>query len=69
MGTVVKGKVVVDGEPLSEGSRVTILIGEGRGEFDQAPGQVEALRRSIAQADEGDLIDGDKLLEEIVRDR
>lgn len=68
-GKVVQGKVVVDGESLAEGSRVTILVADDQSRFDLAPEDVALLRESIAQADRGEVVDGERLLEEIVRDR
>ncbi len=54
-GKVVDGRVVVEGEPLSEGSTVTVLVPEERtftlGEQDEA-----ALLEAIAQADRGELL-------------
>ena len=67
-GKVVRGKVVVDGEPLEEGSRVTILAADDQHSFDLTPEDAAVLRASIAQADRGEVVDGERLLEEIVRD-
>jgi len=68
MGTVIEGKVVVEGEPLTEGSRVTILVADDERRFDLAPEDTATLRESIVQADRGDVVSGVGLLDEIVRD-
>ena len=67
-GKVVDGKVVVDGEPLAEGSSVTILVPDDENRFDLTTEEEAALRESIRQADSGDVVDGEWLLEEIVRE-
>ena len=64
-GTVLHGQIVVEGQPFSEGEKVTIL-----GHDDQAPFRVSAeekrlLLESIAQADRGEFVDGDELLAEL----
>ena len=63
-GKVIGGHVIVDGEPLDEGSIVTVLISDERsftlGEEDEA-----ALLKAIAEADRGDLVDGDDVIRKI----
>ena len=64
-GTVVQGHIVVEGQPFSEGEKVTIL-----GHDDQTPFRVTAeekrlLLESIAQADRGEFVDDDDLLTEL----
>ncbi len=60
-GKVVEGRVVVEGESLSEGSTVTIPVSEERtftlNEQDEA-----ALLEAIAQADRGELLDAEVVL-------
>jgi hypothetical protein len=64
-GTVTHGQIVVEGQPFSEGEKVTIL-----GHVDQMPFRVSAeekrlLLESMAQADRGEFVDGDELLTEL----
>ena len=54
IGTVVEGKVVVEGESLPEGARVTLLV-RGADETFEVPPELEAeLLESIAEADRGE---------------
>ena len=66
-GTVVDGKVVVEGDSLIEGSVVTILAFEPDETFDVPPELEAELRESIAQADCGDTIPADELVERLRR--
>ena len=63
-GKVIGGHVIVEGEPLDEGSIATVLISDERsftlGEEDEA-----ALLKAIAEADRGDLVDGDDVIRNI----
>ncbi len=55
-GTVVEGKVVIDGEPLPEGLIVTILATDGDGTFN-VPLELEAdLDESLAEAARGETV-------------
>ena len=54
-GIVVDGKVVVEGEPLAEGSVVTVVAREDDEGFDVTPEEEAALVEAIAQADRGEL--------------
>jgi hypothetical protein len=67
MGTVVDGKIVVDGEPLEEGSTVTILAPSGEDEtgFELGPDEEAALLESIQQADRGEVISAEDLLRDL----
>ena len=66
-GTVIDGKVVFEGEPLAEGAVVTILAREA-GETFEVPPELEAeLLASIAEADRGDTITADALVERLRR--
>jgi hypothetical protein len=67
-GTVVSGKIEVEGEPLPEGSIVIILAPDKDGSFELGPQEEEELLAAIAEADAGDVIDGEELLREL-RDR
>ena len=57
IGTVLNGKVVVDGDPLPEGAVVTILAREADETFEVPPDLEAALQESIAQAQA--VMDGD----------
>ena len=61
-GTVVDGKVVVEGDSLPEGARVTILVREAE-ETVEVPPELEAeLLESIAEADRGETISAEELI-------
>jgi hypothetical protein len=66
-GTVVGGKVVVEGDPLPEGTVVTILAREAEETFEVPPELEAELLESIAQADRGETISADKLIERLRR--
>ena len=53
-GKVVSGQIVVDGEPLPEGARVTVVIGdEADWELDE-----ESVQELLTAGSEADLEDG-----------
>ncbi len=63
-GKVVGGHVIVEGEPLDEGSTVTVLISDER--TFTLDGEEEAtLLQAIAEADRDDLIDGDEVIQNL----
>lgn len=64
-GTVVEGKVVVEGEPLPEGAVVTILVREADETFEVPPELEAELLESIAEADRGETISADELIERL----
>jgi hypothetical protein len=64
-GTVMDGRIVVEGKPFSEGERVTVLGREGNGTFRVSPEEKRQLLQSIAQADRGEFVDGEVLLAEL----
>ncbi|HKH49000.1 MAG TPA: hypothetical protein VKM72_30415 [Thermoanaerobaculia bacterium] len=66
-GIVVKGKVVVEGEPLPEGTVVTILAREADETFEVPPELEAELLASIAEADRGETISADELIERLRR--
>jgi len=66
-GTVVDGKVVVEGEPLPEGAIVTILAREANETFEVPPELEAELLESIAEADRGETISADELIERLRR--
>ena len=63
-GKVVDGQVVVEGDPLDEGSTVTVLISDER-TITLDDGDEAALLQSIADANQGDLVDGDDIINNI----
>jgi hypothetical protein len=68
-GKVVDGKVVVDGEPLVEGSTVTVFLPEPGEEIELTPEEESRLAQAVREADEGDFIEGDaeQFLDELER--
>jgi hypothetical protein len=66
-GTVVDGKIVVDGDPLPEGATVTILAREADETF-EVPSELEPeLLESLAQAARGETISAEEMLERLRR--
>jgi hypothetical protein len=66
-GRVVGGQVIVEGEPLTEGSVVTVVAREDDETFEVTPEEERALLEAIAQADRGQLISWDELREQLRR--
>ena len=66
-GTVVGGMVVVDGNPLPEGAIVTILAREADETFEVPPELEAELLESIAQAERGETIPAEEMLERLRR--
>jgi hypothetical protein len=66
-GTVVDGKIVVEGDPLPEGAVVTILAREADETFEVPPELEAELLESIAQADRGETISAEELLKRLRR--
>lgn len=64
-GTVVEGKVVVEGEPLPEGAVVTILAREADETFEIPLELEDDLIESLAQADRGETLTADALLKRL----
>ncbi len=63
VGRIVAGKVVFEGEPLAEGTRVAVVANDpDDAGFDVTPEEKAMLLNAIAQADRGELIDGPQLL-------
>ena len=60
-GKVVGGQIVVEGEPLKEGSTVTILFPEER-TFQLNDADEAALLAAIAEADRGEALGADDVL-------
>ena len=63
-GRVVDGHIVVDGESLSEGSVVTVLVADER-TFTLNAEEEAALLEAINEADRGELFDAEDVLERL----
>jgi len=63
-GTVTDGTIVVEGQPFSEGEKVTVLSYD-RESFRVSPEEKRMLLESIAQADRGEFVDAEGLLAEL----
>ena len=61
-GTVVDGKIVLDGEALPEGTVVTVLATEGDGTFVVPVELEQELDESIAQSLRGETIPASEVL-------
>ena len=66
-GRDVGGKVIVEGEPLTEGSVVTVVAREDDKTFEVTPEEERALLGAIAQADRGQVISWEELREQLRR--
>jgi hypothetical protein len=64
-GTVVGGKVVVEGEALAEGSTVTVVLREDDEAFDLTPEEEAELLESIAAIERGEFVSGEQLLQRL----
>lgn len=61
-GTVINGKIVLEGVPLSEGSRVTVVTRGADEGFTLTVEQEDALLESIAQVERGEFVSLAELL-------
>lgn len=66
-GRVIGGKVVLEGEPLAEGSVVTVVAREDDETFEVSPEEERALLEAIAQADRGQVVSWEQLREQLRR--
>lgn len=66
-GIVINGTIVVEGEPLPDGTVVTILAREADETFEVPPELEAELLESIAEADRGETIPADELLQRLRR--
>ena len=66
-GIVVGGKVVVEGDPLPEGTVVAILARDADETFEVPPELEADLLESMAQADRGETISADEVIERLRR--
>lgn len=64
-GKVVAGKIVVEGEPLEEGSTVTVLAPERDETFILDSEAQTALLAAMAEADRNEVITGEELLSQL----
>ena len=64
-GTVTHGTIVVEGEPFTEGEKVTVLSYAVREPFRVSAEEKRLLLESIAQADRGQFVDVDELFAEL----
>jgi hypothetical protein len=64
-GKVVSGKVVVEGEPLEEGTTVTVLARESDESFDLSPEDEARLLESLAEAERGEMIEAPSLVRDL----
>ncbi len=67
-GTVVEGKIVVDGEPLTDGSKVTVIAPDDEVTFELSPQQETEILIAISEIEQGKGIDGRRFLEELERE-
>lgn len=66
-GKVVGGKVVLEGEPLAEGSVVTVVAREEDETFEVSSEEEAALAAAIAQAERGEVVSWEDLRERLRR--
>lgn len=66
-GTVVQGKVLVEGVPLPEGTVVTVLTRESSGSVRLFAEDELELLEAIAEADRGETISPEELFERLDR--
>lgn len=66
-GKIVGGKVILAGEPLAEGSVVTVVAREDDETFDVSAEDERALVAAIAQAERGEVISWEQLREQLRR--
>lgn len=64
-GTVVGGRIIVEGERLTEGEQVTVLRREGNETFHVSPDEKAQLLDAIDQARRGEFVDVETLLAEL----
>lgn len=61
-GTVVNGKIVLEGVPLAEGAKVTVVTRGAAESFSLSEAQENALPASIAEMERGEYVTLEKLL-------
>ena len=68
-GTVVNGRIVVEGETLPEGTRVTVVDESDDEPYRLTPEQERALLDADAEIERGELVSAEDLLVELRRAR
>jgi len=68
-GKVVGGRVVIEGVALDEGTSVTVLARDDDEGFTLSAEEEAELLLSIAEADRGETISGEEVLERLARRR
>lgn len=66
-GKVVGGKVIVEGAALSEGAAVTVLVPENDETFMASAEDEARLLAAISEADRGDFVSPEQILENLRR--
>ena len=66
-GKVIGGKVVIDGAPLEEGVSVTVLARDVENGFTLSPEEEAELLLSIAEAERGETISVEEVLQKLAR--
>jgi len=61
-GTVIDGKIVLEGAPLPEGARVTVVVRGMDEEFRLTAAQENELVSAIAEIERGECVSLDKLM-------
>jgi hypothetical protein len=66
-GTVIDGKIVLEGATLPEGTVVTVLARDTDETFELPPELATELAASIAEADRGEIVSAAELFERLRR--
>lgn len=66
-GRVRRGKIEIDDTTLPEGTKVTVLASEGEETFELGPHDEAALLAAIAEAERGESVSAEEVLQEIRR--
>ncbi len=66
-GTVINDKIILEGVPLAEGARVTVVTRGADEDFALSPTQEDELLESLAEIDRGDCLTLDELLASLPR--
>ena len=68
IGTVVDGKIVVEAEPLTDGSKVTVIALDEEETFELSPQQEAEILIAISEIEQSKGIEGRRFLEELERE-
>ena len=66
-GTVVNGKIILEGVPLAEGAKVTVVTRGADERFSLSEAQENALIASIAEIERGEYVTLDELLRSLAK--